>query len=189
MQQVYPFFIILSIVALLISALLICAYTKQKKQKTHLVVYAVTLLLLPILMTTGMLLNSDKLIAFASFFPIGLFLIIAHAELLARFKKCSYIVSAKYVSFTKNSRRGVSQYIPTFSYNYNGENITTNSFLYYSKRTFKKLFEDSGTYDIFINPAIPNQCVDKRRFPINTVIGLILWALVLIFGSAVVISI
>jgi len=100
LQQVYSFFIILSIVALLISILLICAYTKQKNQKAHFIIYAVTWLLLPILMITGMLFNSEKLIASAFLFPISLFSIVALAGLLAKFKKCSYIVSAKYISFT-----------------------------------------------------------------------------------------
>ena len=187
MQQVYPFFIFLSIIGLLMSLIYVYIHIKEKNKNPYFMISAIIWFLIPTLMATGMLLNSEKLIVSAFLFPISLSMISTSIELYVRYKKCTIIVSAKCVSF---ETRGKGQYYaPQFSYNYNGESILTYSFSSYRKRKFNKLFVINNTYDIFINPENPKHCVDKRYFPISTIFVLIFGIIFLAFGTFVVIFI
>ncbi len=189
MQEVYPFFIFLSIVGLLMGLLYVYIHTKSKNKEPYLIASAFFSFLLPFLMIAGMLLNSEKLIVSAFFFPIGLLIIVTSIELLIRYKKCNYVISAKYVSFARVSSHSVSRYAPQFSFNYNGETFEVNSFICYFKRKLKKIFDENYSYDIYINPQNPNHCVDKRYFPVSTVVGLILGIMLIIFSTIIVILI
>ena len=187
MQQVYPFFIFLSIVGLTVSLTYVYIHTKEKNKNPYFLISAIIWFLIPTLMATGMLLNSEKLIVSALLLPISLLMIVTSIEHFVRYKKCTIIVSAKCVSF---ETRGKGQYYaPQFSYNYNGESILMYSFSSYRKRKFNKLFKINNTYDIFINPENPNHCVDKRCFPISTIFVLIFGIIFLVFGTFVVIFI
>ncbi len=187
MQQVYPFFILLSVVGLLMSLIYVYIHIKEKNKNPYFIISAIIWFLIPTLMATGMLLNSEKLTVSALLLPISLFMIVTSFEHFVRWKKCTFIVSAKCVSF---ETRGKGQYYaPQFSYNYNGETILAYSFSSYLKRKFNKLFEINNIYDIFINPENPNHCVDKRCFPISTIFVLIFGIIFLVFGTFVVIFI
>ncbi|MBE6806269.1 MAG: hypothetical protein E7526_07175 [Ruminococcaceae bacterium] len=187
MQQVYPFFIFLSIIGLLTSLICVYSHIKEKKKDPYYMVSAIIWFLLPILMTIGMLLNSEKLVVSAIFFPIGLSMIVNSIEHFVRYKKCTLIVSAKCISFNTSGKG--HYYSPQFSYNYNGESILMYSFSSYRKRKFNKLFVINNTYDIFINPENPKHCVDKRYFPKITIFVLIFGIIFLAFGAFVVIFI
>ena len=187
MQQVYPFFIFLSIVGLIVSLIYVYIHIKEKNKNPYFMVSAIIWFLIPTLMATGMFQNSEKLIVSAFLFPISLSMISTSIELYVRYKKCTIIVSAKCVSF-ETSGKG-QYYAPQFSYNYNGESILMYSFSSYRKRKFNKLFVINNTYDIFINPENPNHCVDKRYFPISTIFVLIFGIIFLVFGTFVVIFI
>ena len=188
MQQVYPFFIFLSIVGLILSLIYVYIHTKEKNKNPYFLISAIIWFLIPTLMATGMLLNSEKLIVSALLLPISLFMIVTSIEHFVRYKKCTIIVSAKCVSFETRGRYGY-YYAPQFSYNYNGKTILVYSFSSYLKRKFNKLFEINITYDIFINPENPNHCVDKRFFPISTIFVLIFGIIFLVLGTFVVIFI
>ena len=188
MQQVYPFFIFLSIVGLIVSLIYVYIHTKEKNKNPYFLISAIIWFLIPTLMATGMLLNSEKLIVSALLLPISLFIIVTSIEHFVRYKKCTIIVSAKCVSFEARGRYGY-YYAPQFSYNYNGVSILMYSFSSYRKRKFNKLFVINNTYDIFINPENPKHCVDKRYFPISTIFVLIFGIIFLAFGTFVVIFI
>lgn len=189
MQEVYPLFIFLSIVGLLMGSMYVYLLAKRKSKEHYFILSAFLWFLLPFLMTAGMLLNSEKLIASAFFFPIILSCIATFINLLINYKKCDYVISAKYVSFTKVSLHSFRRYAPQFSFYYNGETFNVDSFIHYSKRKFKKLFAENCTYDIFINPQNPNFCVDKRCFPVSLIISLIVWVICLIYATIIVIFI
>ena len=162
-------------------------HIKEKNKNPYFLISAFIWLLLPTLMTTGMLLNSEKLIVSAFVFPISLSMIVTSIEHLIRYKKCTIIVSAKCVSFNTSGKG--HYYSPQFSYNYNGETILVYSFSSYLKRKFNKLFQINNTYDIFINQENPNDCVDKRCFPINNIFVLIFGIIFFVLGTFVVIFI
>ena len=185
MQEAYSFLIFLSIMGLLMSILLLYIHTKETNKNPYFIMSAFLWLLLPTLMTTGLLLNSEKLITSAFLYPISLFLIITSFEIFVRYKKCTYVIPAKCVSFETRGRGWY--YAPQFSFRYNGETMCVYSFVSYRKRKFKKNFKTDQTYDIFINPHNPNHCVDKRWFPINTIIVLIFGIIFLVFGTVAVI--
>ena len=188
MQQVYPFFIFLSVIGLIMSLIYVYIHIKEKNKNPYFIISAIIWFMLPTLMTTGMLLNSEKLVVSAFLFPISLSMTATSIEHFVRYKKCTIIVSAKCVSFETRGRHGY-YYAPQFSYNYNGESILMYSFSSYRKRKFNKLFEINNTYDIFINPENPNHCVDKRCFPISIISVLIFGIIFLAFGTFVVIFI
>ncbi len=188
MQQVYPFFIFLSIVGLIMSLIYVYIHIKEENKNPYFIVSAIIWFLLPAFMTTGMLLNSEKLIVSALLLPISLLMIVTSIEHFVRYKKCTFIVSAKCVSFETRGRYGC-YYAPQFSYNYSGETILVYSFSSYRKRKFNKLFGINNTYDVFINPENPKQCVDKRYFPKSTIFVLIFGIIFSAFGTYVVIFI
>ena len=189
MQQVYPFFIFLSIVGLIVSLIYVYIHIKEKNKNPYFLISAIIWFLIPTLIATGMLLISEKLIVSALLLPISLIMIVTSIEHFVRYKKCTIIVSAKCVSFEMRGRSPFYYYAPQFSYNYNGESILMYSFSSYRKRKFNKLFEINNTYDIFINPENPNHCVDKRCFPISIIFVLIFGIIFLVFGTFVVIFI
>ena len=170
---------------------LIYVYThiKEKNKNPYFIISAIIWFMLPTLMTTGMLLNSEKLVVSAFLFPISLFMTATSIELFVRYKKCTLIVSAKCVSFEIRGRSPFYYYAPQFSYNYNGESILMYSSSFYRKRKFNELFVINNTYDIFINPENPKHCVDKRCFPISTIFALIFGIIFLVLGTFVVIFI
>ena len=170
------------------SLIYVYIHIKEKNKNPYFLISAIICFLLPILMTIGMLLNSEKLVVSALLLPIGLLMIATSIEHFVRYKKCTIIVSAKCVSFETRGRHGY-YYAPQFSYNYNGESILMYSFSSYCKIEFNKLFVINNTYDIFINPENPKHCVDKRCFPISTIFVLILGIIFLVFGTFVVIFI
>ena len=189
MQEVYPFFIFLSVVGLIMSLIYVCIHIQEKNKNPYFIISAIIWFMLPTLMTTGMLLNSEKLVVSAFLFPISLFMTATSIELCVRYKKCTIIVSAKCVSFEMRGRSPFYYYAPQFSYNYNGETILVYSFSFYRKRKFNELFVINNTYDIFINPENPKHCVDKRCFPISTIFVLIFGIIFLVLGTFVVIFI
>ncbi len=183
MQDAYPFFIVISALCLLMGLLFL---TGSKKSR-YFAISAACVISQPVLSVSGMLLKSEKLLVASLFLPISLFLTVSAIEILTRYRKCSFLVSAEYVSFEAfSSYRGRSHYAPCFSYKYKGERYSCHSFLLYSKRKLNKLFELNHTYNIYIAPNAPNFCVDKRSFPVGTVIGLLCWILFFAFGVVVV---
>ncbi len=185
MEEVYPFFMFLSVIGLPMSILYVYIHSKDKNP--YYIISAIIWFVLPCLMVAGMLLNSEKLVVSAFFFPITLFLIATFIETFVRYKNCTYAIAAKCVSF---QTRGKGWYnAPQFLFRYNGETVLAYSFASYSKRKFKKNFEINQTYDIFINPKKPNYCVDKRFFPGGTIVCLIFMVIFLLLGTVVVISI
>ena len=95
LQEAYPFFIFLSILGLLMGVIYIYIHTKDKNP--YFIISALLWFLLPCLMTAGMLLNSEKLVVSAFFFPIALFLIATFIETLVRYKNCTYAIAAEAV--------------------------------------------------------------------------------------------
>lgn len=186
LHEAYSFFISLSVVGLLMGVIYIYIHTKDKNP--YFIISAIIWFLLPCLMVAGMLLNSEKLVVSAFFFPITLFLIATFIETLVRYKNCTYAIAAKCVSFERRGRRG-KYYSPQFSFRYNGETILAPSFASYPKRKCKKHFEVNQTYDIFINPHKPTYCVDKRFFPRGMIAALFFTILFLPFGIFIVITI
>ena len=187
MRDAYPVFIFISVVSLVIGAIFVYVLTKQRTPYT--ILSTILWLSLPCLMTMGMILESQKLVLSAFFYPIFLFAIITCLETISRYGKCTHSLSATYVSFTERSRRGIHHYFPTFSLYYNGQTLKVTSFIYYSKRKLNKLFEENNTYEVFINPQDPHQCVDKRCYPVSMVVGTVFCVLFLIFATVVVILI
>ena len=187
MQKVYPFFILLSVIGFVMSLMYVYVYNKEKNKNPYFIVSAIIWFLLPALMIIGMLLDSEKIVISAFFFPISLSIIITSIEHFVRYKKCTIMVSAKCISFNISGKG--RYYSPQFLYNYNGKTISVYSFSTYLKRKFNKLFEINNTYDIFINPENPKHCVDKRDFPISTIFVLIFGIIFLVFGTFVVIFI
>ena len=185
LKEAYLFFIFLSIFGLLARILYVYIYTKDKNP--YYIISAIIWFLLPCLMAAGMLLNSEKFVVLALFFPITLFLIATFIDTLVRYKNCTHAIAAKCVSF---QRRGKGwYYAPQFLFRYNGEAVLAYSFISYSKRKFKKNFEINQTYDIFINPKKPNYCVDKRFFPGDKIVDLIFMVIFLFLGTVAIITI
>ena len=184
-QGVYFFLIILSIIGLALGVIYFYAHTKDKNP--YYILSGIFCFLLPGFMTAGMLLNSEKLVLSAIFFPICFVVITTCIEMLIRYKNCTYCISAKCVSFRTTGRNNM--YGPQFSFCHNGKAVLAYSFITYSKRKFKSNFEIDQTYDIFINPEKPNYCVDKRLFPWDTIVWLICSVLFLIVGTVIVIAI
>ena len=187
MREAYPIFIFVSVVGLVIGAVFVYVLTKQRNLYT---ILSTTLWFsIPSLMITGMILESQKLVLSALFFPILLFCIVTFSELIIHYHKCTHPIPATYVSFTERSHRGIHHYFPTFSFCYNGQTLEVTSFIRYSKRKLNKLFEENNTYEVFINPQDPHQCTDKRRYPVNIVVGIVFCVLFLAFTAIVVILI
>ena len=181
-------FLFFAVICILMGVLLVYAYRKDKNRNPYLILSALLFFLIPTLLTAGVLLESEKLISSAILFPMGAFLIATAVVLMIRYRKCSHPVSAKYVSRTQRSRGSRRAfYSPVFSFRYEGEDITVDSFISYSRRKFKTLFEEHGTYTVFIDPEKPRHCVDKRSFPTGMLVVLILGIVFLLFGAAVVI--
>ena len=189
MQNAYPFFIFLCGIGLVVCALFVYGLIKAKNKKPFWIFCVFLWFLLPLLLAAGMLFDSQKLIFSGIFFPVSLFAVTMFIGLLVRYRKCTCVVSAKYTSFVTTTHRGVTRYAPTFSFGYNGEGRSANSFIYYSKRKFQRLFEDGNTYDVFINPQDPTDCVDKRCFPISYVVALLFFALFFLLGAGVILLI
>ena len=187
LQQTYPFFIFLSFIGLAIGLIYVYAYIKEKYKNAYFIISAITWFSLPAFLTLGTLLDSEKLIISAFFFPVGLLMFVTAIELIIRYKKCTVIVSAECVSFNRSGKG--QYYAPQFSYSYNGEAFLTYSFSSYRKRKFNRLFKINNTYDIFINPQNPKYCVDKRYFPKNTIFILIFGIIFLVVGTLVVMAI
>ncbi len=187
MREAYPVFIFISVVGLVIGAVFVYALTKQRNLYT--ILSTILWLSIPCLMIMGMILESEKLVLSAFFFPILLFCIVTFSELLIRYRKCTHPIPATYVSFTERSHRGMHQFAPTFSFYHNGQALEVASFIYYSKRKLNKLFEENNTYEVFINLQDPYQCTDKRLYPVNMVVATVFCVLFLIFTTVVVILI
>ena len=187
MREAYPVFIFVSVVVLVIGAVFVYVLTKQRNLYT--IISTILWLSIPCLMIMGMILESQKLILSAFFFPILLFCIVTFSELLIRYRKCTHPIPATYVSFTERSHRGIHHYFPTFSFYYNGQSFEVTSFIHYSKRKLNKLFEENNTYEVFINPQDPHQCTDKRRYPVSVVVGIVFCVLFLVFTTVAVILI
>ena len=137
MQEAYPFFIFLSILGLLMGVIYIYIHTKDKNP--YFIISALLWFLLPCLMTAGMLLNSEKLVVSAFFFPIALFLIATLIETLVRYKNCTYAIAAKCVSF---QRRGKGwYYAPQFSFCYKEETVLAYSFHPILKENLKEILK------------------------------------------------
>ncbi len=188
MQKAYPIFILLSVMGLIMGVLYTYIHVKERNKNPFFIISAISWFLLPVLSAIGILLHSEKLLLSALFFPISLFMMATSVDQFVRYKKCTFIVSAKCVSFEIRGRRG-RYYAPQFSFNYNGEGFLIYSFASYRERKFKKLFEINQTYDVYINPQNPNHCVDKRRFPLNTIFVLILGIIFFVIGVVIVILI
>ena len=187
-MQDNSFFIILSVIGILMSVLFAYVYIKDKNRSPYFILSALLFFLIPALFIAGTVLESEKLISSAMVFPMGLFLIATAVALMIRYKRCNHPVEAKCVACRRLYGHGWwVYYVPTFSFRYEGEDITTDSFVPYTKRKFNRLFDTHGTYLVFIDPENPRCCVDKRSFPTGPVVLLIVGIVFLFFGAAIVI--
>ena len=184
MPQIHPLYIILSALGLFLSVAYVFLFIKEKRKGLYLLSSALTWLLLPILMVTGMFLHSTKLISAAILFPTALAIVGIAINNLGKYKKCTHIVSAKCVSFIQRGTR--PYYSPQFSYDYKGENILAYSTSLYRKRRLNKLFKINNTYDIFIDPNNPKNCIANRNFSISNVLTLLAGSLVFAFGIMII---
>ena len=172
LKEEYSALVFFSIIGLIVGAAYIYIHFKETIKNSYFLISAIIWFLFPVFTVIGMLLDSERIIYFAFLFPTAIFAIVTSLEHFIRYKRCTRKVSAKCVSFY-TIRRKFSFYTPRFSYDHNGETILAQSFLLYSKGKINKLFEINGTYDIFINPKNPKQCVDKRYFPKSNIVLLI----------------
>lgn len=185
-MQDNSFFIILSVIGILMSVLFAYAYLKDKNRSPYFLLSALLFFLIPALLIAGTVLESEELIASAMVFPMGLFLIATAVALMMRYKRCNHPIEAECVACRRLYGNGWwVYYTPTFSFRYKGEDITVDSFVCYSKRKFDRLFDLRGTYLVFIDPENPRCCVDKRSFPAGPVVLLIVGIVFLVFGAAI----
>lgn len=188
MVQDKSYLIFFSVIGILMGVLYAYAYIKDKNRSPYFILSALLFFLIPALLITGIKLESEKLISFAMLFPMGVFLIATAVALMIRYKRCNHPIEARCVAYRRMFRSGWwVYYVPTFSFRYKGEDITTDSFVPYTKRKFNRLFGAHDTYLVFIDPENPRCCVDKRSFPAGPVVILILGIVFLLFGAAIVI--
>ena len=170
------------------SVLFAYVYIKDKNRSPYFILSALLFFLIPALLIAGTVLESEKLISSAIVFPMGMFLIATAVVLMIRYKRCNHPVEARCVACRRLSGRGWwVYYVPTFFFRYKGEDITTDSFVSYTKRKFNRMFDTHGTYLVFLDPENPRCCVDKRSFPAGPVVLLIVGIVFLFFGAAIVI--
>ena len=188
MVQDKSYLIFFSVIGILMGVLYAYAYIKDKNRSPYCILSALLFFLIPALLITGIKLKSEKLISSAMVFPMGVFLIATAVALMMRYKRCNHPVEAKCVACRRLYGHGWwVYYVPTFSFRYKGEDITTDSFVPYTKRKFNRMFDTHGTYLVFIDPENPRHCADKRSFPAGPVVILILGIVFLLFGAAIVI--
>jgi len=176
--------IAISLVGLILSIVYIFIYKKEKG--TYYLLSAILWLLNPVLTVIGALTAFDYLIVCAICFPIGLNVLATLIELILRYKNCTLVVSSKCDSFTSQGRG--MYYVPKFSYWFDGKFISSATFIGYYKRKFKRMFTVGNSYEIYINPNKPTQCVDKRSYPLSNHIFLgLIAAFFLLFPIVIVI--
>ena len=186
-MQDKSYLIFFSVIGILMGVLYAYAYIKDKNRSPYCILSALLFFLIPALLITGIKLESEKLISSAMVFPMGVFLIATAVALMIRYKRCNHPVEARCVAYRRQSHRGWwVYYAPTFSFRYKGEDITTDSFVSYSKGKFNRLFGAHDTYLVFIDPENPRHCVDKRSFPAGIVVLLMVGVWFLIFGAIIV---
>ena len=178
MSGAYPVLIVVTVFHLALGSLFLYSAVKAKWKEKYLIYSALLCLATAIFVVIGMVIKSEKISIAGWIIPFGLFLLLTALQTPFNFKKCTTPVTAEYISFDVHSHKGITNYFPEFSYNYNGEEFIKNkSFVYYSKRKILKLFKTGENYTIFIDPEKPKLCADKRHFPYLSTIGLSLFSL------------
>lgn len=164
--------------------LIIAAKTaKDKYTRNNILGMAVSILLSPIILTCGVVVDNEKIMLLGILGPISLFFSVSVINLLIRYFKCTTMVIGKYLGAKEASRyKGNVTYAPMFSYSYNGKNYKVQSFFVYTEITISRKYKPNTEYEICINPSKPDDVVDKRFFPSNLLIMIgvvIMFAIVL----------
>lgn len=122
----------------------------------------------------------------------GMFCMILTAYNIIRYKNCTFEINATYISCKKYSDAEASDSCtPLFFYVHKDKEYRQYSFISYQDTTHNKLYKPYHTYTIFIDPAKPYNCVDKRVKPLHTMLVplllgflfLVLSLVIIIFGS------
>ncbi len=174
MKEEYWIFILMSSIGLLCGAILLYNTRKEKHRKIFMYGLTASFLLMPALMIPGMILDCNKLLIMGLIFPSGFIMFIVLVLILIAYQKCTYELTAECTGFNIIHSRYRRYRQPKFRYTYNGQEFENLSFLSYSKRKFKKMFKENEKYTIYINPDIPQNCVDKRTFPYDTFLLIII---------------
>ena len=143
-----------------------CAYKARGGRPVFLRVTAGCFFLVGAIVLVGCLINSTKLFAVGITLPIGLLLAYLSVQDMVKYKWCTAPVQARVKGIVQSySRRGIRRYTPVFCYQYLGKSYEMTSFVHYSLRNSRCLFEEGMYYHIFVDPRPPEFCVDKRRRP------------------------
>jgi len=162
MQDADVVWISISLVGVLLSGILFYVAHIGTHEKIFFRICASIVLLMPILIIAGVVLNSDKLSAFGLVEPISFFLLLLAIRFVVVMRKSYVEINAQCTGYQEYTRKFITRYIPEFSYRYNGKDYQVYSYMNYDKRKFQRLFKTNETYTIYINPEAPHQCVYRR---------------------------
>ena len=143
----------LPILGLFLGVILIFNYILKPKSRSPLLLVMAGLgFSISALIFLGEFLNLPKLTVAGCGIPLSLICVITAIEAMKRHKRCTEVVSAKYIE-----AEIINYYERKL---YKGRSLAT-----YSEKKLKKFFELGKMYEIHIDPKNPEQCVDKRVSP------------------------
>ena len=184
MSDAYPVLIVVTVLSFLLGLVFSYGAAKTKWKEKYTTYSALLCFATTFFVVLAMIIKSEKIALAGWLIPFGLFLLLTSLKIFFDLKKCTLPITAECVCFDTQTPRGITNYFPEFSYNYNGEEFIKNkSFIFYSKRKFFKLFKIGESYTVYINPQNPKQCADKRHFPYFSTIVLSLFSLALIVAG------
>ena len=120
--------------------------------------------------------QSGQLFALGGIAPIGILMIVVVMNFIMEYSKCTEKVFATRVGSKsrKHSRGMFSEhyriFIPTFSYLYKGNRYNSEGLLGYSFKKFRELYREDKVVTLYVNPKHPRRCIDKRYFPLRSLI-------------------
>ena len=118
----------------------------------------------------------------------GMFLLPGLWQIICYFR-CTLAVTAvcKGDVVLFDSKKGFSTYAALFAYHFDGEEYQYAALTGCSDRRWKRLYAVGKSYIVHVNPHHPEQCVDKRCFPVRaTVVVVISAALCLLCLSSLI---
>ncbi len=159
---------------------------RTKKEIGFSLIFAGALLISPILALLAVLLETPILDVVGAMWSVGVVLLVSQIKIESRFRKCTEPVSA--ICIDGKAVDGREKYFfPVFEYTFEDTQYQEQSFMNYSKRKFRQLFDNDGTCEVCVDPKNPKMCADKRTHPKST-IGIIASVLFIALGIALFIA-
>ena len=162
----------------------ILACRSKQKNRTFILLIGICFLLFATLPLFGAMKEDTSLIGVGTLLPGGLILTAIPLNTIRRHRRCTMPQTAVFSDFRNAGRYGESR-IPVFRYPVEGTMKETPSFVMYPRKKFERLFTKGVTYEIFVNPADPTDCADKRYFPWASQIFLLAIGILVILISLV----